>query len=358
MKKNKSSRQYVQILMEGTNGLVHINDAQKAFNIPREQTSRLLYRLAKQGWIRKIQNGLYRVVALEASDSSLTDESPWLISNQLFNPCYIGCWTAANHWGLTDQLFLDTWVVTSEKVFVKKRVVADHHFILRQVPTSHFFGLTYEWIENNKIAMSDPHKTVLDFLSFPEAFSSQSMIDILKGYLVSRQKDISILSDYSKNITNKAVLKRLGFLLEYLHADAYDLIEYCSKNKSKGNSRLSILTPYELIKLQKATGLLLSTIEKDYVLGLLIWSFTQNSNLNTQWIFKGGTCLKKCYFKDYRFSEDLDYTLIPEAPIDPNYIHKELSVCSELLLERFGLRIDVDHIEIAPFPDKSDRFIQ
>jgi predicted nucleotidyltransferase component of viral defense system len=87
----------------------------------------------------------------------------------------------------------------------------------------------------------------------------------------------------------------------------------------------------ELIKLQKGTGLLLSTIEKDYVLGLLIWSFTQNRNLNIQWIFKGGTCLKKCYFKNYRFSEDLDYTVIPQAPIDPAYIHKELSVCSELL---------------------------
>jgi hypothetical protein len=57
----------------------------------------------------------------------------------------------------------------------------------------------------------------------------------------------------------------------------------------------------ELTKLQKRTGLLLSTIEKDYVLGLLIWSFTQNRNLSTQWIFKGGTCLKKCYFKDYLY---------------------------------------------------------
>jgi predicted nucleotidyltransferase component of viral defense system len=114
----------------------------------------------------------------------------------------------------------------------------------------------------------------------------------------------------------------------------------------------------ELIKLHKETGLLLSTIEKDYVLGLLIWSFTQNKNLNTQWVFKGGTCLKKCYFEDYRFSEDLDYTIIPGAPIDQAYISKELSVCSELLIDHFGLRMDVDNINISPFPDKADRFIQ
>ena len=96
----------------------------------------------------------------------------------------------------------------------------------------------------------------------------------------------------------------------------------------------------ELIKFQKETGLLISTIEKDYVLGLLIWSFTQNKNLNTQWVFKEGSCLKKCYFQDYRFSEDLDYTVIPEVPIDQAFICGELTVCSEILMDYFGLRID------------------
>jgi predicted transcriptional regulator of viral defense system len=243
MKERQSSREYIQALIESTNGLISINDAQEAFNIPRDKTSRLLYRLAKKGWIKKLTNGLYRVVPLEASDPSLTDESPWLISNELFTPCYIGCWTAANHWGLTEQLFLDTWIVTSQKVFVKKRVIADHNFILRQVPKSHFFGLTYEWIEKNKIAISDPHKTVLDFLCFPEAFSSKSMLDIVASYLGSREKDISILTGYTKDTKNKAVLKRLGFFLEYLGADARDLIDYCLNNKSKGISPLSTKTP-------------------------------------------------------------------------------------------------------------------
>jgi predicted nucleotidyltransferase component of viral defense system len=31
-------------------------------------------------------------------------------------------------------------------------------------------------------------------------------------------------------------------------------------------------------------------------------------------VFKGGTALKKCYFGDYRFSEDLDYSALPQAP--------------------------------------------
>ena len=32
---------------------------------------------------------------------------------------------------------------------------------------------------------------------------------------------------------------------------------------------------------------------------------------------KGGTCLKKCYIETYRFSEDLDFTVLPGGIIDP-----------------------------------------
>ena len=38
--------------------------------------------------------------------------------------------------------------------------------------------------------------------------------------------------------------------------------------------------------------------------------------------FKGGTALKRCYFGDYRFSEDLDFTLATESTFDE--IRREL----------------------------------
>lgn len=48
---------------------------------------------------------------------------------------------------------------------------------------------------------------------------------------------------------------------------------------------------------------------KDYVLGHFL-----NVLFSYQWakenlIFKGGTCLRKCYFENYRFSEDIDLTI-------------------------------------------------
>jgi len=42
-----------------------------------------------------------------------------------------------------------------------------------------------------------------------------------------------------------------------------------------------------------------------------------------KFVFKGGTCLKKCYFNDYRFSEDLDFTLLDKNfDVDTQFINK------------------------------------
>lgn len=64
-------------------------------------------------------------------------------------------------------------------------------------------------------------------------------------------------------------------------------------------------------------GLRHQVVEKDYVLGWLLWGIGRHPVLGQSWIFKGGTCLKKCYIETYRFSEDLDFTIIDDGPIDP-----------------------------------------
>ncbi len=54
-------------------------------------------------------------------------------------------------------------------------------------------------------------------------------------------------------------------------------------------------------------------IEKDYILTWVLNGISNHAILKKAVVFKGGTLLKKCYFEDYRFSEDLDFTLIDEA---------------------------------------------
>jgi predicted nucleotidyltransferase component of viral defense system len=69
----------------------------------------------------------------------------------------------------------------------------------------------------------------------------------------------------------------------------------------------------EILERARAWALPPEVVEKDYVLGWLLAGLARNEEVQSDWVFKGGTCLKKCYFETYRFSEDLDFTLRPTA---------------------------------------------
>lgn len=70
----------------------------------------------------------------------------------------------------------------------------------------------------------------------------------------------------------------------------------------------------ELDELRGEWSLDIGVIEKDHVLGWLLAGVAQHADLSQSWIFKGGTCLRKCYYETFRFSEDLDFTVIDGGP--------------------------------------------
>ena len=65
----------------------------------------------------------------------------------------------------------------------------------------------------------------------------------------------------------------------------------------------------EISKLAHKFGLGDKTIEKDYVLTWVLHSIAA-SPLQGKLAFKGGTAIKKMYVPEYRFSEDLDFTVL------------------------------------------------
>jgi len=119
-----------------------------------------------------------------------------------------------------------------------------------------------------------------------------------------------------------------------------------------------MISKQELLKKQKEFNIPLSTVEKDYILGLILSSFYRHPILKQQWVFKGGTCLKKIYIQDYRFSEDLDFTIKKDGTMDTGVIANYLLEAFESGRELLGLSIQNKNIKIDPFPDKKGLFIQ
>lgn len=85
-------------------------------------------------------------------------------------------------------------------------------------------------------------------------------------------------------------------------------------------------------------GLREDIIEKDYVLGWILWGIGSEPALRDRWVFKGGTSLKKCYIETYRFSEDLDFTVLEGGPLSPDEVLPAL----EGLLDRVGQASGID----------------
>lgn len=91
-------------------------------------------------------------------------------------------------------------------------------------------------------------------------------------------------------------------------------------------------------------GLSLDVIEKDYVLGWVIAGINQDGGLSDSWVFKGGTCLKKCFLNDYRFSEDLDFTLKNRTHLDTTFLEEKFKAISEWVYENSGIEIPTEDI--------------
>jgi predicted nucleotidyltransferase component of viral defense system len=85
-------------------------------------------------------------------------------------------------------------------------------------------------------------------------------------------------------------------------------------------------------------------VEKDYVLGWLLWGIGTEPELATTWVFKGGTCLKKCYLETFRFSEDLDFTITPGGPLQPDDVLPRI----ERILRRVSDESGIDFSIQAP----------
>ncbi len=101
----------------------------------------------------------------------------------------------------------------------------------------------------------------------------------------------------------------------------------------------------EILAIAHQTSLTPHVVEKDYVLGWMLAGIFGHEDLAESWIFKGGTCLKKCFFETYRFSEDLDFTLREPQHLDANFLKGAFSEIAEWIHDQTGIEIPADKQE-------------
>ena len=105
----------------------------------------------------------------------------------------------------------------------------------------------------------------------------------------------------------------------------------------------------ELRRLAGAWNADFTVVERDYVLSWALAGLYRRPLLAEQLVFKGGTALRKCYFPDYRFSADLDFTLRTSLP--PQELRSEIEAACRIITEETGLLlVSVDFRTLRDVP--------
>jgi predicted nucleotidyltransferase component of viral defense system len=93
-------------------------------------------------------------------------------------------------------------------------------------------------------------------------------------------------------------------------------------------------------------GVPLPNVEKDYVMGWLLWAIYSQQRLAQNLVLKGGNCLRKLYFPDTRFSDDLDFTAhrLP-APLD---FKQSLNLACAEVTKACGIAFDLSRTTSEP----------
>lgn len=101
-----------------------------------------------------------------------------------------------------------------------------------------------------------------------------------------------------------------------------------------------MIKPGEIKQKANAVGVRDQQIEKDYILSWILFGISKHENLSKTIVFKGGTVLKKVYFEDYRFSEDLDFTLL-NAEIPNEQIFTWFKEVFEFIKDEANIPLDI-----------------
>lgn len=239
-----TSRSQISRLLRDNPSVVTPSEAAEVLGLSPELAARRLATWARAGWLARIRRGAYVPVPIESESTDIVLEDSWAVASAMFEPCYIGGWSAAEHWGLTEQIFSSLCVMTTKRPRDRKPVLGKTKFELHTAPTTYFIGLKTVWRGGSRVRVSDPARTLIDMLASPGLGGGiRHVAEMLATLMREHPQAIAKLTGYSGELGIGAVYKRLGFLLQRDHPDQTTLITECQAHLSTGYAKLDPALP-------------------------------------------------------------------------------------------------------------------
>ncbi len=197
-------------------------------NISRQKAYNIVKSLKNKGIIKNIGKGYL----------SFKDVNEFVLATNINYPSYISFWSALNYYGFSDQMPKKIFLVTT------KYTKEINNFKYINLSKNRFFG----YIQIGEITIAEKEKAIIDSLLFPKYSGGiKEVINSLKSSL--KEIDINKLINYAVNIKSNAVLRRLGFILEFIGykgslnkfkkriGKGYELLDPSLKRKNSFNKK-------------------------------------------------------------------------------------------------------------------------
>jgi predicted transcriptional regulator of viral defense system len=237
------ARSRLSAVLQNAKDLVAVEDVMKTLAVGRHAAAKILSRWQEQGWLKRVGRGIYAQIPIDASTTEQVLKDPWVLVPALFSPAFIGGWTAAEHWDLTEQLFRSIFVFTARQFRTKEQTVQGVSFTLKRIPEEALFGLKTIWRGQTRISIADKHRTIVDLLADPATGGGiRHVARCVQTYLRDPAADTNTLIGYAENLGNGAVFKRLGFLASRIIGKE-SLVEACRQRLTEGNAKLDPSLP-------------------------------------------------------------------------------------------------------------------
>ncbi len=179
-----------------------------------------LHHLARSGWVVRLRKGLY---SLSGSVPGTTPLHEFEIAMALVDPAAISHWSALSYHGLTEQVPRRVFVLTTARAVPRARgvkaerseegyPVGETIYKFVQVKPERFFGIEEVWVNESRIRITDPERTLLDGLMAPQYCGD--FAEVLHAFEVRAPKlDLERIINYALKL-DAATVKRLGWILE------------------------------------------------------------------------------------------------------------------------------------------------
>jgi len=188
-----------------------ILDIRNIINIFGPLDRRRLYEWQKKNYIKKITNNYYIFSETEIDESILQTAA-----NRIYSPSYVGLESALSFYGFIPETVFQITSITTKKT--KRLNTAIANFSYKYIHKRLFWGYIIKKINEHTFFISDPEKTILDYLYYnPQLINTLDFTELRLNKreikkVLKPEKIKKYLTIFAKNKLTESANRLMGVL--------------------------------------------------------------------------------------------------------------------------------------------------